>query len=356
VSLADVSVSWQPAGSGPEPGQEGVLHGVTMAMQRGKLTMLVGSVASGRSTVLRSILGETRLTKGNIRLDTALRGQPLSYAMQQPWIETQTIRETILFGRPFDMLRYSRTIAACSLTRDLECLRDGDSTVLAEGGASVSGGQRQRLALARAVYADCPLYIFDEPMSALDAEVSKWVFDHVLGPGGVLKGRTRIVATHQIQFASLADYIYVMHEGRVIHEGTHAGEQQARMSCTQVGRLPPNDVACIAELAARGVKLEHFIDAAKHFKSPASGTAPRTPPHVYRTAQRAPAFAFTPAEDGESRDASLKAEKIVASSVAAWATDDGGTVDTGAELDAITSRGEVDKAIYWRYSKADDGC
>jgi ATP-binding cassette, subfamily C (CFTR/MRP), member 1 len=215
------SISWDPAPSGPG---DDTLTGLDLDVARGKLTMVVGSVASGRSTVLRSILGETRLTKGMISMDPELRGRPLSYAAQQAWLDTATIRENILEGLPFDAERYGRVIEACALTRDLGLMKAGDATLIAEGGAGVSGGQKQRIALARAVYPDNGLYELDDPLSALDAEVAQWVFERVLGPRGMLADKTRVLVTHQVQFAANADYVYVMHECRVIHRGTPAGE------------------------------------------------------------------------------------------------------------------------------------
>lgn len=100
----------------------------------------------------------------------------MSYSQQIPWIQNKSIRENILFGLPYDDAKYKNTIKICELTRDLEILPNLDETEIGEKGINLSGGQKARISLARAVYADHDLVLLDDPISALDANVKKKIF------------------------------------------------------------------------------------------------------------------------------------------------------------------------------------
>uniref|UniRef100_A0A669BHD8 Cystic fibrosis transmembrane conductance regulator n=1 Tax=Oreochromis niloticus TaxID=8128 RepID=A0A669BHD8_ORENI len=125
-----------------------------------------------QSSLLSSILGELPAEKGVLRV----KGQ-LTYAAQQPWVFPGTIRSNILFGKELNPQKYERVIRACALKRDLELLPDGDQTLIGDRGATLSGGQKARVNLARAVYQDADIYILDDPLSAVDAEVGRHLFE-----------------------------------------------------------------------------------------------------------------------------------------------------------------------------------
>ena len=114
----------------------------------------------------------------------------LSYSISSAWVFTGTLKENILFNQPYDKEKYDKAIEACDLTKDVSSLPDGDMTMLGERGASLSGGQRARVNLARAVYSDADIYLLDDPLSAVDAKVGKHIFDNCIS--GVLGNKVRV--------------------------------------------------------------------------------------------------------------------------------------------------------------------
>ena len=130
------------------------------------------------------------------------------------------MRENIVYNLPFDCEKYVDAIQYCELENDLETLKAGDQTEIGEKGVNLSGGQKARLGLARAVYADKDIYLMDDPISALDAHVRKQIINNVYF--GVLRDRTRILVTHAIDFLSKADHIIMMDQGRIKAQGTYA--------------------------------------------------------------------------------------------------------------------------------------
>ena len=138
----------------------------------------------------------------------------VAYAQQSPWIENKTIRDNILFGQPLDKERYYDTIMLCELERDLEILQCGDLTEIGEKGINLSGGQKARVGLARAVYANKDIYLLDDPISALDAHVRKKVIENVIMTK--LQNKTRILVTHAIDFVHHSDSLIIMDKGQIV--------------------------------------------------------------------------------------------------------------------------------------------
>jgi ABC-type Fe3+/spermidine/putrescine transport system ATPase subunit len=132
-----------------------------------------------------------------------------------------SVKENILFGHRFDPEFYDKTIEACALSEDFKALPDGDSTEVGEKGISLSGGQKARLALARAVYARADVYFLDDPLSAVDQHVGRHLIDNVLGPTGLLKSKTRVLATNQITVLTQADSIAMIREGKIVETGSY---------------------------------------------------------------------------------------------------------------------------------------
>jgi ATP-binding cassette subfamily C (CFTR/MRP) protein 4 len=125
-------------------------------------------VGSGKSGLLGAILGEIPYYSGSIAI-----GGSISYVEQEPIIFSMTVKDNILFGKPFNKTMYDYVLHVSCLESDLQILDDGDHTMVGEKGITLSGGQKARLALARALYADADIYIFDDPISAVDAKVAK---------------------------------------------------------------------------------------------------------------------------------------------------------------------------------------
>ncbi|XP_045924008.1 ATP-binding cassette sub-family C member 3 isoform X3 [Micropterus dolomieu] len=193
-----------------------VLHNINIMVPQGSLLAVVGHVGCGKSSLISALLGEMEKLEGEV----SIRGS-VAYVPQQAWIQNATVRDNILFGNPYNEQKYRRVLEACALTLDLEVLPGGDMTEIGEKGINLSGGQRQRVSLARALYSDADVYLLDDPLSAVDAHVSKHIFDKLIGPEGVLQGKTRILVTHGISYLPQVDNIIVMVEGRVSEMGSH---------------------------------------------------------------------------------------------------------------------------------------
>ncbi|XP_039991337.1 ATP-binding cassette sub-family C member 3 isoform X3 [Xiphias gladius] len=193
-----------------------VLHSINVMVPQGSLLAVVGHVGCGKSSLISALLGEMEKVEGEV----SIRGS-VAYVPQQAWIQNATLRDNILFGKPYNEQKYRCVLEACALTPDLEVLPGGDMTEIGEKGINLSGGQRQRVSLARALYSDTDVYLLDDPLSAVDAHVSKHIFDNLIGPEGVLNGKTRILVTHGISFLPQVDNIMVMVDGRVSEMGSY---------------------------------------------------------------------------------------------------------------------------------------
>uniref|UniRef100_A0A673CN08 ATP-binding cassette, sub-family C (CFTR/MRP), member 3 n=1 Tax=Sphaeramia orbicularis TaxID=375764 RepID=A0A673CN08_9TELE len=192
------------------------VYSINVMVPQGSLLAVVGHVGCGKSSLISALLGEMEKLEGEV----SIRGS-VAYVPQQAWIQNATLRDNILFGKPFNEQKYRCVLEACALTPDLEVLPGGDMTEIGEKGINLSGGQRQRVSLARALYSDAEVYLLDDPLSAVDAHVSKHIFDNLIGPEGALKGKTRILVTHGISFLPQVDNIMVLVEGRVSEMGSY---------------------------------------------------------------------------------------------------------------------------------------
>ena len=204
--------------------------GLDLAANLGELLIVAGRVGTGKSALLQTILGELEPSSGSIRLASShahhhhLLAPSLAYAPQEAWIFSGTIRENILFGEQLDISRYVQVLRACSLLPDLRSFAAFDRTRIGERGVTLSGGQRARVNLARALYQRADLYLLDDPLSAVDAHVAQQIFHRAIG--GFLRDKTVILVTHQLQFLPLADKVLVLvplagpNEGSRGHFGT----------------------------------------------------------------------------------------------------------------------------------------
>ncbi|KAJ2831973.1 hypothetical protein FBU31_002168 [Coemansia sp. 'formosensis'] len=207
VQVMDGSFHWSSMGSVQ-------LDNVSFSALSGEHLAIVGRVGSGKSSLLSALLGDMRKERGGV----TTRGQ-IAYVPQQPWIMNATLRSNVLFGLKYDESFYNRVIDACALRPDLDMLTAGDMTEIGEKGINLSGGQKARVSLARAVYARADIYILDDPLSAVDAHVARHLFDHVLGPTGLLKSRCRVHATNAIQFIEKCDSVLMLQDGQIVEHG-----------------------------------------------------------------------------------------------------------------------------------------
>lgn len=152
-----------------------------------------------------------------------LQTRKIAYVAQSAWIQNSTLKENIIFGLPFDQHRYEETLEACCLVSDLKVLPGGDAIEIGERGINLSGGQKQRVAVARAIYSDAELFLFDDPLSAVDVNVGKQLFEHVFGPEGLLakRGATRLLITHGIHYLPKVDRIICLSDRTIREQGTY---------------------------------------------------------------------------------------------------------------------------------------
>ncbi|XP_046823149.1 probable multidrug resistance-associated protein lethal(2)03659 isoform X2 [Vespa crabro] len=208
IKLERVSAKWFSSEN------EYTLQDINIRVRPGELIAIVGQVGSGKSSLLNVILKELKVCSGNLQVNGSI-----SYASQEPWLFAGSVRQNILFGQAMDQVRYNNVIKVCQLKRDFTLLPYGDKTIVGERGISLSGGQRARINLARAVYAESDIYLLDDPLSAVDAHVGKHMFEECIVK--YLKGKTRVLVTHQLQYLHNVSRIIVLKDGVIQAEGTY---------------------------------------------------------------------------------------------------------------------------------------
>ncbi|KAG5895082.1 hypothetical protein JTB14_021044 [Gonioctena quinquepunctata] len=172
----------------------------------GCLCAIVGPVGSGKSTLLHLVLRELTPITGMVHI-----GGTVSYSSQEAWLFTSSVRQNILFGQEYQDHKYKRVVNACSLQVDFNQFPKGDMNSVGERGLILSGGQKARLNLARAIYRDADIYLLDDPLSAVDIEVGRQIFENCLLT--YLKGKTRLIVTHHLQYLERADLIIFIDKG-----------------------------------------------------------------------------------------------------------------------------------------------
>ncbi|XP_006806226.1 multidrug resistance-associated protein 7 [Neolamprologus brichardi] len=224
VLLSQGSFSWQEPSSPNEEEESGgakgslQLHSLNLNITKGSLVVVVGKVGCGKSSLLAALTGELNRLTGVLYV--ADREVGFGLASQEPWIQHASVRDNILFGRDYDAAFYQAVIKACALSDDLNVLPNGDKTEVGENGVTLSGGQKARLALARAVYMDKDIYLLDDPLAAVDADVAEHLMKKCIME--LLRGKTRILCTHRIEFVDKADVVVLMDNGAIIKTGTPA--------------------------------------------------------------------------------------------------------------------------------------
>ncbi|KAJ4180063.1 ATP-binding cassette glutathione S-conjugate transporter ycf1 [Fusarium falciforme] len=210
VSIQTATFKWSLHETGT------ALEEITLSAHKGELVCLVGRVGAGKSSILHALLGDLYKATGTV----TLRGS-VAYVAQQPWVLNASVRDNITFGKPWDPDFYVETVKACALVDDLAQLPNGDQTEVGDKGITLSGGQKARLTLARAVYARADIYLLDDCLSAVDQHVGRHLIEEVFGRGGLLKDRTRILATNSTPVLLEANSIVLIREGKISEQGTY---------------------------------------------------------------------------------------------------------------------------------------
>ncbi|KAK6485739.1 multidrug resistance-associated protein 4-like isoform X1 [Huso huso] len=221
IHMKDVICYWDKNLDAP------TLQNVSFTVHPGQLLAVIGPVGAGKSSLLSAILGELPQDRGDVKV----KGK-LGFAAQQPWVFSGTLRSNILFGMEYNPQKYEQVIGACALNKDIDILPDGDMTVIGDRGATLSGGQKARVNLARAVYQDTDIYLLDDPLSAVDAEVGRHLFEKCIC--GILRNKPRILVTHQLQYLQATDQILVLKEGHMVAKGTYGELQRSGVDFTSL--------------------------------------------------------------------------------------------------------------------------
>lgn len=208
----------------PSRKSNAIFNNLTAHIKHHEFVMIAGRVGSGKSSLLMSILNELPINSGSIRINGSL-----SYASQEPWLFAGTIRENITIawhkksGRNYNLLpakldrRYREVLRICCLDQDLQHMPDGDLTMIGERGSTLSGGQKARINLARALFYDADIYLLDDPLSAVDISVAKYIFDECFRT--FLKRKTVLLVTHQVQFSAPAQKVLLLFDSPTFSYG-----------------------------------------------------------------------------------------------------------------------------------------
>ena len=232
IGFKNATFTWGAKGPGHNNGNSAFqMIDLDIRFHIGQLNIIAGPTGSGKTSLLMALLGEMTILNGSVMLPNDfrenLRPDPrtgltegIAYCSQQAWLVNDTIKHNILFASPWDEMRYRQVLQACALTRDLEILDDGDSTLVGEKGITLSGGQKQRVSLARALYSNARHLLLDDCLSAVDSETAKHLFEHcILGP--LMQERTCILVTHNTALCvPRSRYVVVLANGKISAQGT----------------------------------------------------------------------------------------------------------------------------------------
>ena len=230
IIFNDYSAKWN------KQADNAALRNLNLKVSPGELVVVIGPVGAGKSCLLYALLNEIEPVNGSCLIKGVT-----AYSPQESWCFSGTIRENILLGNAYDPLKYQEVVRVCGLRRDLELFSNGDQTHVGEKGFTLSGGQKARVTLARAVYHEADIYLLDDPLSAVDPAVANHIFRKCIK--GYLKKRNKtvVLVTHQIQFLQQADKIFIVDSG--------------------TNTIPAGN---FTQLVASGVNIVAYLDSGNH--------------------------------------------------------------------------------------------
>ncbi|XP_065361003.1 probable multidrug resistance-associated protein lethal(2)03659 [Calliphora vicina] len=213
LEMRNVMATWESKGADGST-RTPALQNFSTTFKEETLAAIVGPVGAGKSTLLNAILGEVNIESGEI-----LVNGKISYCCQEPWVFEGSIKDNIIFVEDYDDRRYKQVLKVCALERDVELWPNRDLTVVGERGVSLSGGQRARVNLARAIYRQADIYLLDDPLSAVDTHVGKHIMDNCINK--FLYDKIRILVTHQLQYLDDVEHVILMAEGNIAAQGNY---------------------------------------------------------------------------------------------------------------------------------------
>merc|ERR1712166_67715 len=221
IAVSNASFTWDAKTKNRKP----TLSNINITIAKGELIGIVGSVGSGKSSLILALLREMHQLKGGMKLQGTV-----AYCSQQAWIRNATVQDNILFGLPFNENLYNKVLEASALENDLKALAGGDDTEIGERGINLSGGQKARVSLARALYlsSDRDIFLLDDPLSAVDEETATQIFSRAIknsssssSKKAMLNDKTRLlVMNSHLHLLAAMDRVIVMEKGTIKSFGT----------------------------------------------------------------------------------------------------------------------------------------
>ncbi|KAJ1555144.1 Multidrug resistance-associated protein 4, partial [Nowakowskiella sp. JEL0078] len=222
IAFDNSSFAWQSTSEDSE--LKPTLQNISFHLRANEVVGICGPVGSGKSSLLHAVLDEMERVEGQSAIrrrisdgKTSTRKVKFAYVSQSPWIASGTIKDNILFGSDFDENWFWQVVKACALETDLNLFQNRENTLIGERGVTLSGGQRARLSLARAVYYNADIYLLDDPLSAVDTKVGRHIFENCIN--GILRNKARLLVTHQLQFIRDCDKVLLLENGKVTSFG-----------------------------------------------------------------------------------------------------------------------------------------
>lgn len=217
VKVSHATFSWHPVDMESNR-NDFKLFDINLDIAQGRLTAIVGHVGSGKSSLLMALLGELEMKCGSLTWASTASTQ-IGYVAQRPWLMHASLRDNILFGNALHAKRYRKVLEACALTQDVEMFQQRDTTLIGSKGQNISGGQKARISLARAIYSSASTLLLDDPFAALDLPVAQHVFQEAIQRTLLRQGRNVIMATHHMEYALQANHVVVMDSGKILVQG-----------------------------------------------------------------------------------------------------------------------------------------
>lgn len=227
VMVEDATISW----NGASTDDKIALRDISFEATKGDLVCITGRVGSGKTALLKALAGELKILNGSISAKGAI-----AYCSQEAWLQNTSVRNNILFGKDYDEDFYQKTLEACDLLSDLAQLPEKDNTDVGERGISLSGGQKARVSLARAVYSRSDVYLLDDVLSAVDEHVAKHLIERLFSHTGLLAGRTIILATNNVKVLGHASLIMALEDKKVLEKKT-VGDVLKEQDSSKIYRL-----------------------------------------------------------------------------------------------------------------------
>ncbi len=265
VGFQNASLTWNK-----EKNDAFKLKNLNIEFKEGMLNLITGATGSGKTALLLGLLGELDLLEGGVFLpciqpaeiltpDVDGYTESVGYCAQTPWLTNSSIKKSILFGAPYNENRYNAVLKACSLTRDLGILPDGDETEIGDRGIILSGGQKQRISLARAIYSTARYILLDDCLSAVDSSTAVTIYENAIC-GPLMKNRTVLLVSHNISLTlQKANWVVILDNGKVKGQGIPLDlVTQGLLSADQVNN---NDPESQKQTTENIESLEHVDEA-----------------------------------------------------------------------------------------------